>query len=81
VRRYYVKVVAGEIVERRLYDTPTAPSGFTEVTHAQFEGTSDPTRVYTYSGGAVSASGDRPFVWDGVEDTLGPDRPDAYIDP
>lgn len=81
MRRYYAKVVGGEITERRMYDTTTAPTGFTEITEAQYNGIHDPTYVYTYSGGTISAAGDRPFTWDGVEDTLGPDRPDAYVEP
>lgn len=83
MKRYYAKVVAGEIVERRMYDTISAPAGFTEITKTQYDSIHNPTFKYTYSGGTVTHAGDRPFVWDGVPDSIGPGsgREDAYIDP
>lgn len=83
MRRYYIKVVGGEIVERRMYDTVTPPTGLTEVTKAQYDGIHDPTYKYTYSGGSITPAGNRPFRWNGVPDNLGPNlsREEAYIDP
>lgn len=67
MKRYYFQLSGTTVVARYIYDTTTAPPGLTEVTETTFRSAFDTTRAYDYSGSTFSTTGDRSYVFDGVD--------------